>query len=137
MCLHTHVEKKIIINYTRSNIPYTIDQNIDLYHKIKNKQNNTQVRIFEVSVSTHVVLRMFTIIIIVIVIVNAIIIGSLIHRCFDKSSISPQHFKSHFILNEGVHSYKTRNANKVHINKVRTTTRMLTLDRVDQFTGIR
>ena len=49
------------------------------------------------------------------------------YRCFNKSSVIPQHFKSCFILNEDVHSHKTRNANKVHINKVRTTTRMKTL----------
>ena len=38
----------------------------------------------------------------------------------------PQHFKSYSILNKDVHSYKTRYANKVHINKVRTTTRIPT-----------
>ena len=60
--------------------------------------------------------------------INKFQTGSFMYRCFDKSSVIPQHFiKSYFIFNEDVHSYKTRNANKVHINKVRTTRRMQTL----------
>ena len=59
--------------------------------------------------------------------INKFQTGSFMYRCFDKSSIFPQHFRNYFILNKDIHSYATRNANRVHINKVRTTTRKQTL----------
>ena len=59
--------------------------------------------------------------------INKFQTGSFMYRCFDKSSIFPQHFRNYFILNKDIHSYETRNANRVHINKVRTTTRKQTL----------
>ena len=48
-------------------------------------------------------------------------------KCLNQSFSLPSQFLQYFSYNKDVHHYNTRNAAKIHIKKVRTTTRKLTL----------
>ena len=54
-------------------------------------------------------------------------IGCFMFKCLNQSFSLPSQFLQYFSYNKDVHHYNTRNAAKIHIKKVRTTTRKLTL----------
>lgn len=53
--------------------------------------------------------------------------GTFMFKYFNRRNLLPPYFKDYFILNKEVHGYNTRNANKIHLEKARTTARQFSL----------